>query len=164
MKRDHLAELLIIKGGLKVEDTGTIVGREHYTAITSISALFRKSKLDTGLHYCRKCYCSYEDKEYLEKAHYPLCMHGKNVLARIPERGKNVHKFRDFCMQVLEPLIIIADFETYTNELHEIHPYSFGMLTHSIHDELKKPNNFTNCTGKNCLDNCFTHSKYLLRK
>ena len=32
----------------------------------------------------------------------------------------------------MDPFMIIADFETYTNELNQIKPYSFAMFTHCI--------------------------------
>ena len=38
-------------------------------------------------------------------------------------------------MQNIQPFTIIADFETYTNKLNQIKPYSFAMFTQCIFDE-----------------------------
>ena len=50
----------------------------------------------------------------------------------------------------MDPFMIIVDFETYTNELNQIKPYSFAMFTHYIFNENKSK--LTNYTGKDCLD------------
>ena len=47
----------------------------------------------------------------------------------------DIVKFKDFHMQTMQPFMIIADFETYTNKLNQIKPSSFGMFTHCIFDE-----------------------------
>ena len=60
-------------------------------------------------------------------------------------------------MQTIQPFIIIADFETYTNNINQIKPYSFPMFTHCIFDV--NLNELTCYTGKNCLDNFFNHLK-----
>ena len=65
-------------------------------------------------------------------------------------------------MQIIQPFMIIADFETYTNKLNQIKPYSFAMFTHCIFNE--DNNELTRYTGKNCLDNFFTHLKYHVNK
>ena len=58
--------------------------------------------------------------------------------------------------------MIIADFETYTNKLNQIKPYSLAMFTHCIFNE---DNNELTCyTGENCLDNFFTYLKYHINK
>ena len=76
----------------------------------------------------------------------------------MPERGK----FKDFHMQTIQPFMIIAGFETYTNKLNVIKPYSFPMFTHCIFDE---NNNELSCfTGKNCLDKFFVHIKYQVNR
>ena len=56
-------------------------------------------------------------------------------------------------MQAMQPFMIIADFETYTNKLHQIKSYSFAMFTHCIFHE--NNNKLTNYTGKDCLDGFF---------
>ena len=53
-------------------------------------------------------------------------------------------------MQAMQPFMIIADFQTYTNKLNQIKPYSFPMFTHCIFNENK--NKLTHYTGKYCLD------------
>ena len=55
----------------------------------------------------------------------------------MPEKDKNdVKRFRDFHVQVMDPFMIIADFETYTNKLNHIKLYSFAMFTHCIFNEI----------------------------
>ena len=67
----------------------------------------------------------------------------------MPEKDKNnIVKFKDFHMQTTQPFMIITDFETYTNKLHQIKSYSFAMFTHCVFDEDK--NELTCFTGKNC--------------
>ena len=52
------------------------------------------------------------------------------------EKGKNnIVKFQDFYMQMIQPFMIIGDFETYKNKLNQIKPYSLAMFTHCIFDE-----------------------------
>ena len=66
----------------------------------------------------------------------PLCSNTENVLTVIPEKNKNdIVKFRDYHMQATQPFMIIADFETYTDKLNQIKPYSFAMFTHCIFNE-----------------------------
>ena len=65
-------------------------------------------------------------------------------------------------MQTMDPFMIIVDFETYTNELNQIKPYSFAMFTHCIFNENK--NKLTNYTGKDCLDKCFNDLTYHVNK
>ena len=36
----------------------------------------------------------------------------------MPEKDKNNIKFKDFHMEAMDPFMIIADFETYTNKLN----------------------------------------------
>ena len=69
----------------------------------------------------------------------------------MPEKGKNnIFKFKNFHMQTIQPFMIIADFEMYTNELNEINPYSFALFTHCIFD--KEKNELISFTGEKCLD------------
>ena len=51
-------------------------------------------------------------------------------------------------MHTMQPFMIIADFETYTNWLNQIKPYSFGMFTHCIFDE--NNNELAHFACKNC--------------
>ena len=155
LKRKHLVELLIIND--KIESIS------HFTVIKNLSRLFRGSKYDKGLHFCKKCYCSFNSKEKLEKIHTPLCSDNENVPTIMPERGiNNIVKLKDFHKQIIQPFMIIADFETYTNKLDQIKPYLFAMFTHCIFNE---DNNELTCyTGKNCLDYFFTHLKYHVNK
>ena len=111
------------------------------------------------MYYCKKCYSSFKSKEKLEKIHTPLCLDNENVIRIIPEKDKNnIVKFQDFHMQIIQPFMIIGNFETYTNKLNQIKPYSFAMFTHCIFDE--NHNQLTHYTGKNCLDNFFAHLKF----
>ena len=151
LKRKRLVELLIIKEKLKDENKGETIEKSHYTTIKNLSRLFQGSLYDSGLLYCRKCYCSFESKDKLEKIHKPLCVDNENVLKVMPEKGKNnIVKFKNFHTQIIQPFMIIADFEMYTNELNEINPYSFALFTHCIFD--KEKNELTSFTGKKCLD------------
>ena len=61
-------------------------------------------------------------------------------------------------MQAMQPFMIIAYFETYTNKVNQIKPYLFGMFTHCVFDE--NNNELAHFTGKNCLDKLFVHLKY----
>ena len=155
LKRKHLVELLIINDKIK--------GISHFITIKNLPGLFRGSKYDKRLHYCKKCYSSFKSKEKLEKIHIPLCLDNENVLRIMPKRGiNNIIKFKDFHLQIIQPFIIIADFETYANKLNQIKPYSFAMFTHCIFNE--DNNELTSYTGKKCLDNFFTHLKHHLNK
>ena len=78
LKRKHLVELLIIIEKIKDENTNEIIKKSHFTMIKSLSRLFRGSKYDKGLHYCKKYYCSFRSKEKLENVHIPLCMDNEN--------------------------------------------------------------------------------------
>ena len=77
----------------------------------------------------------------------------------MPERRKNnIIKFKNFHIQTIQKCMIAADFETYTNQLNPIKPYSFAMFMHCIFDE---NNNKLSCfTGKNCLHKFLVHLKY----
>ena len=59
-------------------------------------------------------------------------------------------------MQVMDPFMIIADYETYTNKLNQIKPYAFAMFTHCIFNE--NNNKLTYFRGRDCLDVFFDHS------
>ena len=75
------------------------------------------------------------------------------------EKNKNdIVKFRDYHMRAMQQFIIIADFETYTNKLNQIKPYSFPMFNHCIFNE--NNNKLTNYTGKDCLDKFFNDLTY----
>ena len=77
----------------------------------------------------------------------------------MPEKVKNdIVKFKDFHMQIMQSFMIIADFEAYTNELNQIKPYSFAMVTHCTFDEDK--NELTSFIVENWLDNFFSHLNY----
>ena len=53
-------------------------------------------------------------------------------------------------MQTVNPFMIIAAFETYTNKLNQVKPYSFPMFTYCIFNENKSK--LTNYAGKDSLD------------
>ena len=115
--------MLIIKDKVEDEDTNNIIEKTHFTTIKSTSRLFRGSKYDKGMYYSKKCYCSFSSEEKLENIHIPLCTNVENVFTVMPEKNKNdTVKFRDYHMQKMQPSIIIADFETYTNKLNQIKP------------------------------------------
>ena len=61
-------------------------------------------------------------------------------------------------MQAIQPFMIIADFETDTNKLNQIKPYSFAMCTHCSFNESN--NKLTHWTGKDCLDEFFNDLTY----
>ena len=139
-------KLLIIKDG----------ENKHFVTINNISRLLCRSKYDKGMYYCKKCYCSFNSKDKLENIHISLCMNVNNVLTIMPERNKNdIKKCKDFYMQVIQPFMIIADFETYANNLNQLKPYSFAMFTHCIFNV--DSNKIRHYTAKNCLDEFFDH-------
>ena len=72
LKRKHLVELLIIKEKNEDQDMNEIVEKSNFTAIKNLSRLFRGSKYDKGLYYCKKCYCSFKSKEKLKKKTYSI--------------------------------------------------------------------------------------------
>ena len=80
----------MIKDQIKGIDTNEIIEKEHFTTIKSISRLFRGSKYDKGLYYCKKCYCSFQSDEKLENIHISLCTNTKNVLTIMPEKIKMI--------------------------------------------------------------------------
>ena len=73
--------------------------------------------------------------------HYiPWYTNSENVLTIIPEINKNdTVTFRVtikiYQVQKKQTFMIIADFETYTNKLNQIKPYSFVMFMHCIFNE-----------------------------
>ena len=159
LKRKHLVELLITKEKVKDKDTNKIIEKTHFTTIKNISRLSRGSKYDKGMYYSKKCYCSFSSEEILNNKHIPLCTDVENVLTITPEKNKNdTVKFRDYHMQTMQPFMIIADFETYTDKLNQIKPYSFAMFTHCIFNE--NNNKLTHYTGRDCLDEFFNDLTY----
>ena len=146
LKRKHLVELLIIKEKTEDEGTNEIIEKSYFTAIKNLSRLFRGSKYEKRLHYCKKCYCSFKSEEKLEKIHIPLCTDNGHVLIIMPEKNNDIIKFKDFHMQTMQSFMIIADFETYTNKLNQRKPDSFRMFTHFIFDE--NSNKLRYFTGK----------------
>ena len=50
----------------------------------------------------------------------------------------------------MQPFMIIDDFETYTNKLNQIKPYSFAMSADCVFNE--NNNKLIHYTGKDCLD------------
>ena len=154
-----MVELLKIKEKNKDKNTCQITEKTHYTLTKNLSRLFHRRKNDKGLYYCKKCYSSFQSKEKLEKIHRPLCIDNENVLKVMPEKVKNdIVKFKDFHMQIMQSFMTIANFETYTNELNQIKPYSFAMFTHCTFDEDK--NELTSFTVENWLDKIFSHLNY----
>ena len=61
-------------------------------------------------------------------------------------------------MQTMQPFMVVADFETYTDKLNQIKPYSHAMFTHCIFNESN--NKLTHYTGENCLDEFFNDLTY----
>ena len=77
----------------------------------------------------------------------------------MPEKNKiDIVKFRDYHMQAMEPFMITANFETYTNKLNQIKPHSFAMFTHCVFNESN--NKLTYYTGKDQLDEFFNDLTY----
>lgn len=145
-KRKHLVELLMIRDGQN----------KHFLTIRSISRLLSGSKYDFGMNYCKKCYCSFKAKQTIENIHTPLCTDFEKVLPIMPEIDKiDIVKFKDHHMKIMQPFMIVADFETFTDIFKSIKPYSFGMFTHCFFN--KEKNKLTQHTGDNCLDNFFGH-------
>ena len=127
--------------------------------IKNISRLLHGSKYDKGLYYCKKCYYSFKTTEKLNYTHILLYTNVENVLTIMPEKSKNdTVKFRDYHMQKMQSFMIIADFETYTNKLIQIRPYSFAMFTHCIFNESN--NKLTYFTGYDHLDEFFNDLTY----
>ena len=67
-------------------------------------------------------------------------------------------KVRDYHMQAMQQIMIIAHFKTNTNKINQIKPYSFAMFTHCVFNENK--DKLTNYTGKECLDKFFNYLTY----
>ena len=60
-------------------------------------------------------------------------------------------------MKLMQPFMIISDFETYTDSSGIILPYSFAMFTQCMFDINK--NKVATYTGENILDKCFENVK-----
>ena len=106
-----------------------------------------------------KVYTTVKTTEKLNYTHILLGTNVENVLTIMPEKNKNdTVKFRDYHMQKMQSFMIIADFETYTNKLIQIRPYSFAMFTHCIFNESN--NKLTYFTGKDCLNEFFNDLTY----
>ena len=60
-------------------------------------------------------------------------------------------------MKLMQPFMIISDFETYTDSSGIILPYSFAMFTQCLFDINK--NKVATYTGENILDKCFENLK-----
>ena len=72
----------------------------------------------------------------------------------MPEKNENdTVIIRDCRIQSMQPFMIIADFEAYTDELNQIKPYSFAIFTYCKFNE--KNNKLTEYSGEDCLDKCF---------
>ena len=139
-------------------------GKEHYLSIRYISRLLHGSKYDRGICYCKKCYCSFRTPEILNNKPVPLCKDTEKALTIMPKKDKNdIVKFKDTYMELLQPFMIISDFETYTNQWGIIKPYSFAMFTYCIFDNEKTI--ATRYTGNNILDKFFdsliVHVEYI---
>ena len=74
----------MIKDKIKGIGTNEIIEKTHFTIIKSISRLFRGSKYDKGLYYCKKC--SFQSEKKLENIHIPLCTDVENVLTIMTEK------------------------------------------------------------------------------
>ena len=61
-------------------------------------------------------------------------------------------------MQTMQPFMVIADFETYTDKLNQIKPYSYAMFTTCIFNESN--NKLTHYTGENFLHEFFNDLTY----
>ena len=61
-------------------------------------------------------------------------------------------------MQTMDPYMIIADLETYTNKLNQNKPSSFAMFTHCIFNG--NNNKLTHYTGKDCVNEFFNDLTY----
>ena len=106
------------------------------------------------MYYCKKCYCSFRTPEILNNKHMLLFTDIEKALTIMPKKDKNdVVKFKDNYMELLQPFMIISDFETYTNQSGIIKPYSFAMFTHCMFDDEKTI--ATRYTGGNIFDKFF---------
>ena len=56
----------MIKDKIKDIDTNEVIEKTHFTTIKSISRLFRGSKYDKWLYYCKEYYSSFQWEEKLE--------------------------------------------------------------------------------------------------
>ena len=66
-------------------------------------------------------------QEIINNKHIPLCTDVEKVLTIMPEKNKiDIVKFRDYHMQAMQPFMIIADFDTYTNKLNQIKPNPYS--------------------------------------
>ena len=86
----------------------------HYCLIQDLDCLL--SHLTKGKNRARSYFCSYcligFGREDLLENHLPYCKnHGMQKVA-LPEKGKNVMKFKDYDKMLMVPFVIYADFES----------------------------------------------------
>ena len=59
----HLVGLLMIKDKIRYIDINEIIEKTHFTTIKSISRLFRGSKYDKRLYYCKDIILHFNEKK-----------------------------------------------------------------------------------------------------
>ena len=100
-----------------------------------------------------------KSEEKLNHSPIPLCTDVESALTTMPGKNKNdIVKLRDLHMQTIQPFMIIADFETYTNKLNQIKTM-FTCNVHPLHFN-ESNNKLTHYTGEDCLDEFFNDLTY----
>ena len=91
-----------------------------------------------------------------------LCTDVEGVLATMPGKKNDIVKFRDYHKQTIQPFMIIADFETYTDKLNQIKTIFTCNVCPFYFSESN--NKLTHYTGEDCLDECFNDLTYHMNR
>ena len=142
----------------------TNIKKQHYLAVTDISALFQKTSNLDGDFYCLNCFSSYTTKNKL-KEHEEICNSNGNCCIDMPSWAKKTLKYNPGEKSLKTPYAVYTDLEcilkkvqssqnnlekTYTEKkaIHE--PSGWSMSIICSFD--KKENKFNYYRGKDCIE------------
>ena len=142
----------------------TNIKKQHYLAVTDISALFQKTSNLDGDFYCLNCFSSYTTKNKL-KEHEEICNSNGNCCIDMPSWAKKILKYNPGEKSLKTPYAVYIDLEcilkkvqssqnnpekTYTEKkaIHE--PSGWSMSIICSFD--KKENKFNYCRRKDCIE------------
>ena len=160
-KRKKQVILLMISNGKK----------QHYLAVTDISALFQKiSSNHDGDFYCLNCFSSYTTKNKL-KEHEEICNNHDCCHIEMPKQVEKILKYNPGEKSLKAPFAIYLDLESllkkeqlfdnnnnqnnnlkesYTQKKAKHEPSGWAMFTRCLFD--KKENKLNYHRGKDCIE------------
>ena len=154
-KRKKQVILLMITNGKK----------QHYLAVTDISALFQKiSSNHDGDFYCLNCFSSYTTKNKL-KEHEEICNNHDSCHIEMPKWVEKILKYNPGEKSLKAPFAIYLDLEcllkkeqscqnnpekSYTEKKAKHEPSGWAMFTKCSFDE--KENKLDYYRGKDCIE------------